>query len=219
MSEAEQISVLVVEDHPVMLEGLHTALLRDGFDVVGAASTAADGVRIAAERRPQVAVLDFNLPDASGSDLARWIRERSPETTVVFLTADERDEPLLAALEAGVRGFLFKTQPSAEIANAIRKAAQGHSVMPPGRVNEVLNRERQKRTEEERLQRERERLTPRELEILALVARGAANKEIARDLHLSLATVRWYVQQAIEKLETHSKIEAVARARELKLLD
>ncbi len=202
-----------------MLEGLHVALGRDGFRVVGTAATAAEGIRMAAEHRPQVAVLDFNLPDATGSDLARWIRERSPDTAVIFLTADERDEPLLAALEAGVRGFLFKTQPSAEIAIAVRKAASGQSVLPPGRVSEVLNRERQKRSEEERLQRERERLTPRELEILALVARGAANKEIARDLHLSLATVRWYVQQAIEKLETHSKIEAVARARELRLLE
>ncbi len=216
---SDQISVLVVEDHPVMAEGLHTALARDGFDVVGVASTAAEGVQIAVERRPKVAVLDFNLPDATGSELARWIRERSPDTALIFLTADERDEPLLAALETGVRGFLFKTQPSSEIANAIRKAAQGQSVMPPGRVSEVLNRERQKRSEEGRIQRERERLTPRELEILAMVARGAANKEIARDLHLSLATVRWYVQQAIEKLETHSKIEAVARARELRLLD
>lgn len=202
-----------------MLEGLRVALGRDGFRVVGTAATAAEGIRMAAEHRPQVAVLDFNLPDATGSDLARWIRERSPDTAVIFLTADERDEPLLAALEAGVRGFLFKTQPSAEIAIAVRKAASGQSVLPPGRVSEVLNRERQKRSEEERLQRERERLTPRELEILALVARGAANKEIARDLHLSLATVRWYVQQAIEKLETHSKIEAVARARELRLLE
>lgn len=202
-----------------MVEGLRLALERDGFEVVGAATTANEGVRLAAEHRPQVAVLDFNLPDADGSDLAQWIRQQSPETAIIFLTADERDEPLLAALEAGARGFLFKTQPSSDIAVAIRQAARGQSVMPPGRVSEVLNRERQKRTEEERLQRERERLTPRELEILLLVSRGAANKEIARDLHLSLATVRWYVQQAIEKLETHSKIEAVARARELGLIN
>src|SRR5579871_3709324 len=147
----EQISVLVVEDHPVMLEGLHVALARDGFEVVGAAATAAEGIRIATERRPQVALLDFNLPDATGSQLAGWIRERSPETALIFLTGDESDEPLLAALEHGVRGFLFKTQPSAEIAIAIRKAAQGQSVMPPGRVSEVLSRERQKRSEEERI--------------------------------------------------------------------
>jgi DNA-binding NarL/FixJ family response regulator len=213
------ISVLVVEDHPVMLEGLQLALVRDGFKVVGAATTAQEGVRIAAEHKPQVAVLDFNLPDADGSDLAQWIHQQSSDTAVIFLTADERDAPLLAALEAGARGYLFKTQPYADIAAAIRQAARGQSVMPPGRVSEVLGRERDKRSAEERLARERERLTPRELEILVMVSRGAANKEIARDLHLSLATVRWYVQQAIEKLETHSKIEAVVRARELGLLD
>ena len=211
--------MLVVEDHPVMLEGLQLALARDGFEVVGGASTAHAGLEVALATRPDVAVLDFNLPDASGGELAQWIREDSPATAIIFLTADERDEPLLAALEAGARGFLFKTQSTADIAAAIRQAAAGHSVLPPGRVSEALTRMRQQRAEEERLQRERERLTPRELEILVMVARGMANKEIARDLHLSLATVRWYVQQAIEKLDTHSKIEAVARARELGLID
>lgn len=213
------IRVLVVEDHPVMLEGLTLALGRDGFDVVGSADSAARGLEIAREARPQVAVLDFNLPDADGAELAQWIREASPDTAVIFLTADERDEPLLAALEAGARGFLFKTQASADIGAAIRQAAAGQSVLPPGRVSEALTRMRRQRAEAERVARERERLTPRELEILRMVSRGMANKEIARALVLSLATVRWYVQQAIEKLDTHSKIEAVARARELGLLD
>ena len=202
-----------------MLEGLKLSLARDGFEVVGATTTAAEGRAVAIEAQPHVAVLDFNLPDASGGELAQWIREDSPGTAIIFLTADERDEPLLAALDAGARGFLFKTQPASDIAAAIRQAANGHSVLPPGRVSEALTRMRQQRAEAERLARERERLTPRELEILKMVSRGMANKEIARALTLSLATVRWYVQQAIEKLDTHSKIEAVARARELGLLE
>jgi DNA-binding NarL/FixJ family response regulator len=213
------IRVLIVEDHPVVIEGLQLSLDRQGFDVVGAASSAAEGRRLAAETLPEVALLDFNLPDASGAEVAAWIRKASPATAVIFLTGDESDDALLAALDAGARGFLFKTQPAGQIADAIRQAAGGRSVMPPGRVSEVLARRRERLVAEERARQERERLTPRELEILEMLARGMATKEIAAKLFLSVATVRWYVQQTIEKLEAHSKIEALARARELGLIE
>lgn len=214
-----EIRVLLVEDHPVVIEGLQLALERHGFDVVGAAVSAEEGRRLAREQLPEVALLDFNLPDGSGGDLAAWIREVSPQTSVIFLTGDESDEALLAALDSGARGFLFKTQPPSQIADAIRQAAAGRSVMPPGRVSEVLARRRERLQAEERTRQERERLTARELEILKMLSDGMATKEIASKLFLSVATVRWYVQQTIEKLEAHSKIEALARARELGLID
>ena len=213
------IRVLLVEDHPVVIEGLQLALERHGFEVVGAAVSAADGRRLAQEHLPEVALLDFNLPDAGGGELALWVREVSPQTAVIFLTGDESDDALLAALDAGARGFLFKTQPPAQIADAIRQAASGRSVMPPGRVSEVLARRRERLEAEERARQERERLTARELEILQMLAQGMGTKEIASKLYLSVATVRWYVQQMIEKLESHSKIEALARARELGLIE
>ena len=215
----DPIRVLLVEDHPVVIEGLQLALERHGFDVVGAAVSAADGRRLAQERQPQVALLDFNLPDSSGGQLAAWIRDASPQTAVIFLTGDESDDALLAALDAGARGFLFKTQPPVQIAEAIRQAASGRSVMPPGRVSEVLARRRERQQAEDRARQERDRLTSRELEILQMLAHGMATKEIASKLFLSVATVRWYVQQMIEKLEAHSKIEALARARELGLIE
>jgi two-component system, NarL family, response regulator DevR len=213
------IRVLLVEDHPVVIEGLQLSLERHGFDVVGAAVSAAEGRRLAQEKLPEVVLVDFNLPDASGGELAAWIREASPQTSVIFLTGDESDDALLAALDAGARGFLFKTQPPAQIADAIRQAASGRSVMPPGRVSEVLARRRERQQAAERTRQERERLTARELEILTMLAQGMATKEIAAKLFLSVATVRWYVQQTIEKLEAHSKIEALARARELGLIE
>lgn len=216
---SESTRVLLVEDHPVVIEGLQLSLERQGFDVVGTATSASEGRRLARETLPEVALLDFNLPDANGADLAAWIRDASPSTAIIFLTGDESDEALLAALNAGARGFLFKTQPPSQIGEAIRQAAAGRSVMPPGRVSEVLARRREKQLVEERARQERERLTARELEILALLARGMATKEIASKLFLSVATVRWYVQQTIEKLEAHSKIEALARARELGLIE
>lgn len=203
----------------MVIEGLQLSLEKHGFDVVGAATSAREGRRLAEEQRPEVALLDFNLPDASGGDLASWIREVSPATSIIFLTGDESDDALLAALDAGAQGFLFKTQPPAQIADAIRQAASGRSVLPPGRVTEVLQRRRERQRAEERLRQERERLTARELEILEMLARGMATKEIASKLFLSVATVRWYVQQTIEKLDTHSKIEALARARELGLIE
>lgn len=202
-----------------MIEGLQLSLEKHGFDVVGAATNAREGRRLAEEQHPEVALLDFNLPDATGADLASWIKEVSPATAVIFLTGDESDDALLAALDAGAQGFLFKTQPPAQIADAIRQAASGRSVLPPGRVSEVLQRRRERQRAEERVRQERERLTARELEILEMLARGMATKEIATKLFLSVATVRWYVQQTIEKLDTHSKIEALARARELGLIE
>ena len=161
-------------------------------------------------------LLDFNLPDSTGAELAAQLREASPETAVIFVTGDESDSALLAALEAGARGYLLKSQPPTDVADAVRQAARGVSVMPPGRVSAAQMRAR----EAQRLQMEadRTRLAPRELEALTLAAQGLATKQIATKLGVSLATGRWYVQQAIEKLGTHSKLEAVAKARRLGLL-
>ena len=213
----EAVKVLVVEDHPLMVEGLRISLERAGLDVCGTALTAADGLELARRHQPQVAVLDFNLPDGTGAQLAEQLREASPDTAVIFVTGDESDSALLAALQAGARGYLLKSQPPSEVAEAVRQAARGVSVMPPGRISAAQMRAR----EAQRLQLEadRTRLAPRELEALTLAASGLATKQIATKLGVSLATGRWYVQQAIEKLGAHSKLEAVAKARRLGLLE
>lgn len=215
-SVVDAVSVLLVEDHPMMVEGLRISLERAGLDVCGAALTAAEGLELARRHQPQVAVLDFNLPDSTGAELAAQLREASPETAVIFVTGDESDSALLAALDAGARGYLLKSQPPSDVAEAVRQAARGVSVMPPGRVSAAQMRAR----EAQRLQMEadRTRLAPRELEALTLAAQGLATKQIATKLGVSLATGRWYVQQAIEKLGAHSKLEAVAKARRLGLL-
>jgi DNA-binding NarL/FixJ family response regulator len=211
------VRVLLVEDHPVVIEGLRISLERAGLDVVGAAMTTAAGLELARLHHPQVAILDFNLPDGTGAQLAAQLREASPETAVIFVTGDDSDQALLAALEAGARGYVLKSQPPSEVADAVRQAARGVSVMPPGRVAAAQSRAR----EAQRTQREAEltRLAPRELEALTLAAQGLATKQIATKLGVSLATGRWYVQQAIEKLGCHSKLEAVAKARRLGLLE
>jgi DNA-binding NarL/FixJ family response regulator len=211
------VRVLLVEDHPVVIEGLRISLERAGLDVVGAAMTTAAGLELARLHHPQVAILDFNLPDGTGAQLAAQLREASPETAVIFVTGDDSDQALLAALEAGARGYVLKSQPPSEVADAVRQAARGVSVMPPGRVVAAQSRAR----EAQRTQREAEltRLAPRELEALTLAAQGLATKQIATKLGVSLATGRWYVQQAIEKLGSHSKLEAVAKARRLGLLE
>lgn len=212
--------VLLVEDHPVVIEGLRISLERAGLDVVGAAMTTAAGLELARLHQPQVAVLDFNLPDGTGAQLAAQLREASPETAVIFVTGDDSDQALLAALEAGARGYVLKSQPPSEVADAIRQAARGVSVMPPGRVVAAQSRAREaQRTQlDAQLEADQARLAPRELEALTLAAQGLATKQIATRLGVSLATGRWYVQQAIEKLGTHSKLEAVAKARRLGLL-
>jgi RNA polymerase sigma factor (sigma-70 family) len=207
------IRILVVEDHAVVAEGM-TALLDEHPDlsVLGWASTVDDAVRIAEGQRVDVLVVDYWLPDGSGVDAAKRIRERQPDTTVVFVSADDSDQAMIAAVEAGASGYLCKTSSSQEIVDAVRRAADGEMLIPAQRLAELLSKSREEARRKSDRAQALESLTTREREILQLMSKGLDNREIAARLNIAYPTVRSHVRRILEKLDARSKLEAVVKA-------
>ena len=210
---AISIRVLIVEDHPVVAEGL-SSLLEDypGLSVVGTTASVAGTAAVIGELAPDVAVIDFHLPDGTGADAADRIRTRSPSTAIVFLSADDSDEGLLAAIESGASSYLLKSVTGKEIVDAIRSAAHGETLIPAGAIAGALTRERESARQHARRAELLAGLTAREQEILALMIQGADNRAIAERLSISYATVRTHVRSILAKLGARSQLEAVAKA-------
>jgi DNA-binding NarL/FixJ family response regulator len=203
------LRVLIVEDHPVVAEGL-ASLLEDYPDltVVGRAESVAEAASLGETARADVAIVDFHLPDGTGAEAAERIRARSPSTAFVFLSADDSDELLLAAIEAGASSYLLKTASGAEIVKSIRSAAAGETLIPASAMARVLAGRRDSARQAQLL----DTLTPRERQVLALMSRGADNRTIARELYISYATVRTHVRSILVKLGARSQLDAVAKA-------
>lgn len=211
--------ILLVEDHPIVAEGLRLTLSRTGdIEVVGTAGGVAEARVLAAQLRPDLVLLDHHLPDGSGVDAARAIREGAPSAVMVMLTADASDDAMIAAIEAGVSGYVVKSEGIATIADSIRRAAGGEMLIPPTVLTGLLARLQQRRQHEARKAQLKERLTAREVEVLDRMARAFDNQTIAEQLGISVATVRVHVQNVIEKLGAHSRLEAVILAQEFSLL-
>lgn len=218
-ADESRIRVLLVEDHRLLAEALGLMLeSKAGIEVVGSAATGEEGVRLAAETRPAVALLDYRLPDATGAEVARRIRAAVPDAAVVILTGDPSDEALAAAVEAGAVGFLTKSGSAATVVDAVRRAAAGEILLGPDALAALVRRARERIP----LSAERERaaasLTAREREILALMAQGLDTRAIAERLVVGVSTVRTHAQSVLEKLGAHSRLEAVARASSLGIL-
>jgi DNA-binding NarL/FixJ family response regulator len=210
---AVPIHILIVEDHPVVAEGL-SSLLADYPDlaVVGCVGSVAGVDAVMAENSPDVAVIDFHLPDGTGADAADRIRSHRPSTAIVFLSADDSDELLLAAIQAGASSFLLKSATGKQIVQAIRSAAGGETLISAGTITGVLARERESARQHARYSELLGRLTPREQEILALMIQGDDNRAMAKRLNISYATVRTHVRSILAKLGAGSQLEAVAKA-------
>jgi two-component system nitrate/nitrite response regulator NarL len=215
----ERISVLVVDDHTVFAEGLRLLLERDPrMHVVGIANSVSQATALARELRPEVILMDQCLGDEQGVSAIAAIRELVPGTSVIVLTGAAMDDDVASAVEAGASGVLEKVVHPEELVRSIERARNGENLFSPMVVSEAMRL----RTGRQRELAERSRLagslTPREREVLRLLAEGCDSKAIAGRLGLSVHTARDHVQSVLEKLDSHSRIEAVVRAGELGLV-
>jgi DNA-binding NarL/FixJ family response regulator len=215
---AAVLSIVVVEGHPAVAESLGAVLKgTPGFRVARVASTGRAGIAAVADARPDVVLLDHDLPDVEIHAAIAAIRERVPSTQVVILTGSARREDVLAALDAGASGYLLKTEPPERLIAMLRSAARGEFLIGPETVAELVRQRSERRTSSDA--RPQRPLTSREQQVLELMAKGRDNKSIALALGLSVNTVRMHVQNVLGKLQSRSKLEAVARAAEFGLLE
>ncbi|HET7338750.1 MAG TPA: response regulator transcription factor [Candidatus Dormibacteraeota bacterium] len=209
----EATKVLIVEDHRVVAEGL-AALINDQDDmhVVGNVGTVGDCVSAAADVDPHVVLLDFRLPDGSGPDAAAAIRSIRPAAKMIFLTREDTDAARFAAVQSGASAFLHKSRAAAEVVAAIRDVARGKMLITPRTIATLLAKRRS-------IEAQLERLTPREKEVLRLMAEGYPSRSIAAELGISYTTIRTHIRSLGSKLAVHSKLEAIVKARELGLIN
>jgi DNA-binding NarL/FixJ family response regulator len=211
--EDDRITIVIADDHRSFGEALEIALGKeDDLEVLEVAGGGADAVRIATARHPDVILMDLRMPQVDGIEATRRIRQEDPHTAVVILTGDEDELSLARAIEAGARGSIAKTAPVADVAEAVRHAHRGEPLHRPEEVHEALRALRARSERDRELERRAERLTPRELQILDRMARGASSEAIAEDLGVSRHTLRTHVQNILTKLAVHSKTEAVVAA-------
>ena len=211
MSDEPSIRILIADDHEVVRIGLSALLDRQpGFRVVGQADSGNEAVRLARALRPDVVVLDIRMPDGSGTDACRAILAESPSTPVVMLTSYADEEALFDAISAGASGYVLKRIGSEELVNAIRTVAGGHSMLDPAVTAAVLDRLRRAAHAEE--SGAFDELTEQERRVLAHIAQGESNRQIADAMHLAEKTVRNYVSNILAKLALASRAQAAAFA-------
>ncbi|HYD60141.1 MAG TPA: response regulator [Noviherbaspirillum sp.] len=208
------ISVLLVDDHTLFRSGIRSLLQRNpDFTVVGEAADGVDGIKRAKQLRPDVVLLDLNMPGMSGLETLQLLLQDCPDTAVILLTVSEEAQDLTAALQAGARGYLIKNIDADYLVRAIRRAAAGEPVIAEAMTSKLVAH-MQGGASKPAPPSEIDRLTPREKEILACLARGESNKVIARTLDVAESTVKIHVQNILKKLDLSSRVQAAVYAVE-----
>lgn len=205
------LEVLIVDDHEVVRLGLRT-LIEDHqkFTVVGEAASVKEAVQQSLLMRPDVVVMDIRLLDGSGIDACRQIREQAPDTKVIILTSYAEDEKLFDAITAGACGYVLKQVGNQDLIRALEAVARGEALLDPSLTKQVFDRVRE--SERRRRADAFADLTDQEMRVLAEVAKGKTNREIAEVLYLGEGTVRNYVSSILSKLDLSNRAEAAAYA-------
>ncbi len=200
---------MLVDDHDVVREGLRALLSRrEGFDIVAQAATVAEAVAEATRAQPDVIVMDVRLPDGSGIEACREIRDGRPDTRVIMLTSYADEDAVFASILAGAAGYVLKQTRGSALADAIAAVARGESLLDSSVTQKVLERVRRER--EPRPDDPLSKLSDQERKIIALIAEGKTNKEIAEEIFLSDKTVKNYVSSILNKLNLRRRSEAAA---------
>jgi DNA-binding NarL/FixJ family response regulator len=212
-------TVALIDDHQTLLDLLSFAMANEAdIEVVGTATTAAEGQRLVERVRPDVVLLDFALPDIDGVTLAATLIDRYPEVRVVMLTASEDADLISRAATAGASGFVAKSGALDQVLDAVRSARSGSMIVDPVFLARLGSAGRPQQAPADQARARRPVLTPREQEVLELLGRGKDPRTIARELSISLHTCRGYVKSTLAKLDCHSQLEAVVTAGRLGLL-
>ncbi|MEV6172935.1 response regulator transcription factor [Streptomyces sp. NPDC051954] len=207
---AAEITLLIVDDHPVVRDGLRGMFeSAPGFTVLGEASGGVEAVEKAAALDPDVILMDLRMPGGAGVDAIRELTRRSARAKVLVLTTYDTDSDTLPAIEAGATGYLLKDAPRDELFTAVRAAAEGRTVLSPAVASRLVSAVRAPGNEP---------LSAREREVLTLVAKGTSNREIARVLFISEATVKTHLTHLYAKLGVKDRAAAVATAYERGIL-
>lgn len=201
--------VLLVDDHPLFREGLATLLDVKGIEVVAQAADGAEAIRLAREMRPDVVLMDLAMPGMSGLEATRRIKEELPEINVVVLTVSETTEDLVEAVRNGAAGYVVKSAPAPEFFAQLEAVQRGDSPLSPGLAMKIIRR---LATQDDAPKPAEGRLTPREEQVLRLVARGCTNREVAQALGVSETTVKSHMTNILARLHLHNRAQAVAYA-------
>ncbi|HRE16277.1 MAG TPA: response regulator transcription factor [Rhodocyclaceae bacterium] len=213
MPEQAIIRVLIVDDHTLFRSGIKSVLQRHpGFEVIDEAGDGLEGIKRAKSLQPDVVLLDLHMPGISGPEAIRLMREQAPQSKVLMLTVSEDGEDLMATLQAGAAGYLVKNIDTAALIDGIRRAAYGETVISPlmmGKLVQGMRRQTQPAPPSSK-----DRLSPREREIMGRLARGESNKEIARAFDLAESTIKIHLQNIFKKLNLTSRVQAAVFAIE-----
>ncbi len=211
---ATEVRVMVVDDHPMWRDGVARDLAEAGYTVAAAIGEGAQAVRVAAAVRPDVVVLDLQLPDCSGVEVIHGLLAARPQARVLVLSASGEHSDVLEAVKAGATGYLMKSAKREEFLDAVSRTAAGEAVFTAGLAGLVLGEFRRLAAGPDDAGPNAPRLTDRETEVLRLVAKGVSYKEIAERLTVSHRTVQNHVQNTLNKLQLHNRVELTRYAIE-----
>ena len=212
------IKILIVDDHEMVRNGLSVMMEREeDFTVVGEARNGLEAVEKAKSLRPDVVLMDLRMPEMDGVEAMRQIRAQQDDVKFLVLTTYDTDEYIFDAIEAGAKGYLLKDASREELFRAVRTVNQGESLIEPGVVSRVLDRLNEL-SHRAAHGPDHPALSDREVEVLQLMARGSANKQIAADLSITESTVKTHVANIFQKLEVSHRTEAVTKAMSLGII-
>src|ERR1700678_834841 len=223
-ADAEPIRVLIADDHALFRRGLEMVLEEEAdIELVGQAGNRRAEVNVVGGARPYIVLMDIRMPKISGIQACRAMKEVAPSAKILMLTISDEEEALFEAIRAGASGYLLKDIPLDEVADAVRAVHGGQSLINPSMAGKLITEFAtlaRRDSDEERAQRvPAPKLTEREMEVLKLVARGMNNRDIAKELFISENTVKNHVRNILEKLQIHSRMEAVMIAVRQKLIE